>query len=472
MASFNSIITNEGIKLLSGAVNSTTKLVIDSVSAGDGSLTTQEPAEMTALISPVAPLNIIIADSGYDAAKGEMRIIIHIMNDLLTSTAAFREIGLFSGGTLFCYAWLSGPDTDNILAPPAGTAPDSSLEFRVFLIMTNDEYASVSVTYSISLSESQSITDLVTRVGTNADAGNISGPTVFAIIKFIANWLHDKVTDARMALIDAIAALLGTPGDAPNLNGSTLFSITKAISTQVSDPSAPILKNIDEIKGTMARRGVTSRVEIVIPSGSGYYEVLNFTGSIRILSIFHTRGSGEPTDFPTIKIDNLQITPQWASSANLSNAGSYGATGMLRLYVANGVFYYLGEVVANSSIYSTVMVSLMQYENVVFEVNQAFRIWYNNNKLSHTGTRNVVILYENLGSGSLYASKSIQDSPKYFKSTDNISFNDVVKYGITLVYYHDGYCYVTMPDQEIQESWSPITEMEFLEFAPVDPVIE
>lgn len=58
---------------------------------------------------------------------------------------------------------------------------------------------------------------------------------------------------------------------------------------------------------------------------------------------------------------------------------------------------------------------------------------------------------------------------KYFKSNNEISFDDVVKYGITRQFYFNGFYYVSLPDQEIQEDWQEITEEEFLQSAPVIP---
>ena len=212
--------------------------------------------------------------------------------------------------------------------------------------------------------------------------------------------------------------------------------------------------------------GNLKSTRIDMPSSlSGEVTVVDFTGAIRMLQVLYNPGAlaGVPaTDYPTIQIDSLTITP-----ANIYGQGMT-SIGKLSLQLSSGIIGWF-TVPANLNASD----AFVNGNTFAFFVNERFNIKYSNFVGGFGGTRSFYFLYEDFGTGTLSPSNTTLQADsawRYFKNAENISFSDIVKYSITREYYYDtgGFYYVSMPYQDITDDWTEVTADEFKQYAPVD----
>lgn len=153
MAYFNSIVTAAGAALLTDVMTSGGEVNIIAAAIGTGT-PSGEPAELTALISPVSVGEIILREKYISQGAPTTLIIpVDVSNLGLTAELPVREIGVFAQGetgrVLFAYSWFEGEDGSNILPVPKDpTAADAVHSFEIGVFVTNQEAAAVTVTVS------------------------------------------------------------------------------------------------------------------------------------------------------------------------------------------------------------------------------------------------------------------------------------------------------------------------------------
>ena len=130
MAKFKSIVTDGGSEALTALIASGQKLILTRAAAVSANLSEKELVEGSPSI---------------------MQIPVQVTNEGLESNVWIREIGVFgldiSGNEiLFCYGWLDGEDSDNVL--PATTFEEDADTVHIHdlaVFITNQEAAAVSV---------------------------------------------------------------------------------------------------------------------------------------------------------------------------------------------------------------------------------------------------------------------------------------------------------------------------------------
>ena len=156
MAKFKSIVTDGGSEALTALIASGQKLILTRAAAGSG-VAQVSPNTLTDLVNAE---NVSVSLSEKELVEGSpsiMQIPVQVTNEGLEANVWIREIGVFgldiSGNEiLFCYGWLDGADSDNILPPDSflGRAGmdgegDTVHIHDLAVFITNQEAAAVSV---------------------------------------------------------------------------------------------------------------------------------------------------------------------------------------------------------------------------------------------------------------------------------------------------------------------------------------
>lgn len=150
MARFKSIITDRGSEVLTQMIASGQSLTLTRSAAGNG-VATVSPNTLTAIVSPV-DISVVLQEKEYIAGTPSiMKIPVQITNAGLESETWIREIGIYGldldgNEILFCYGWLDGSDSDNVLpATSFEEGADTVHIHDIAVFVTNQENASVSV---------------------------------------------------------------------------------------------------------------------------------------------------------------------------------------------------------------------------------------------------------------------------------------------------------------------------------------
>lgn len=150
MAKFKSIVTDSGVEALTALIASGQNLVLTRAAAGSG-VPNVSPNTLSGLIEPE---DVTANLAGKEFVGGDpaiMRIPVQITNEALEANIWVREIGVFGqdingNEILFCYGWLDGEDTDNVI--PATSFEDDADTVHIHdlaVFITNQEAAAVSV---------------------------------------------------------------------------------------------------------------------------------------------------------------------------------------------------------------------------------------------------------------------------------------------------------------------------------------
>ena len=150
MAKFKSIVTDGGSEALTALIASGQKLILTRAAAGSG-VAQVSPNTLTDLVNVE---NVSVSLSEKELVEGSpsiMQIPVQVTNEGLEANVWIREIGVFgldiSGNEiLFCYGWLDGEDSDNVL--PATTFEEDADTVHIHdlaVFITNQEAAAVSV---------------------------------------------------------------------------------------------------------------------------------------------------------------------------------------------------------------------------------------------------------------------------------------------------------------------------------------
>ena len=153
MAKFKSIVTDGGSEALTALIASGQKLILTRAAAGSG-VAQVSPNTLTDLVNAE---NVSASLSEKELVEGSpsiMQIPVQVTNEGLESNVWIREIGVFgldiSGNEiLFCYGWLDGEDSDNVL--PATTFEEDADTVHIHdlaVFITNQEAAAVSVQHT------------------------------------------------------------------------------------------------------------------------------------------------------------------------------------------------------------------------------------------------------------------------------------------------------------------------------------
>ena len=150
MARFKSIVTDAGAAALTALIAAGKPLTLTRAAAGSG-VATVSPNTLTDLVTP-ADVSVSLGEK--DLVEGDpviMRIPVQVTNEGLDAPVWIREIGVYGNNidgaeVLFCYGWLDGDDSDNVL--PATSFEDDADTVHIHdlaVFVTNQEAASVSV---------------------------------------------------------------------------------------------------------------------------------------------------------------------------------------------------------------------------------------------------------------------------------------------------------------------------------------
>lgn len=150
MAKFKSIVTDGGSEALTALIASGQTMELTRAAAGSG-VATVSPNTLTDLVNAE---NVTVDLSNKELIEGTpsiMRIPVQVTNEGLEANVWIREIGVYGkdiGGNeiLFCYGWLDGEDSDNVL--PATSFEDEADTVHIHdlaVFITNQEAAAVSV---------------------------------------------------------------------------------------------------------------------------------------------------------------------------------------------------------------------------------------------------------------------------------------------------------------------------------------
>lgn len=154
MAKFKSIVTDGGSEALTALIASGRDLVLTRAAAGSG-IAEGSPNTLTDLVNAE---NVSASLSEKELIEGSppiMRISVQVTNENLDFSVWIREIGVFGydingNEILFCYGWLDGEDSDNVL--PATTFEEGADTVHIHdlaVFITNQEAAAVSVQVSV-----------------------------------------------------------------------------------------------------------------------------------------------------------------------------------------------------------------------------------------------------------------------------------------------------------------------------------
>ncbi|MCL2357481.1 MAG: DUF6273 domain-containing protein [Defluviitaleaceae bacterium] len=160
MARFKTILTNRGATALALAMYEGGTVLPDFVQMGSG-IYAGAQAEVTEIVTPLT-VDVRIAGREFIEATGgepsKLQISLQTFNTGLTTATPIREILLYAnsnGGTdmtnaiPFAYAWLDGPDTDNILPPPLTPGTHDTIHLHeLVLFVTNQEVAHIEVSFT------------------------------------------------------------------------------------------------------------------------------------------------------------------------------------------------------------------------------------------------------------------------------------------------------------------------------------
>ena len=150
MAKFKSIVTDGGSEALTALIASGRNLILTRAAAGSG-VAQVIPNTLTDLVNAE---NVTVSLSEKELVDGTpsiMRIPVQVTNEGLDASVWVREIGVYgkdiSGNEiLFCYGWLDGEDSDNVL--PATSFDEDADTVHIHdlaVFITNQEAAAVSV---------------------------------------------------------------------------------------------------------------------------------------------------------------------------------------------------------------------------------------------------------------------------------------------------------------------------------------
>lgn len=150
MAKFKAIVTDAGAEVLTALIASGQNLELVRAVAGDG-VPSVSPNTLSALVKPV---NVSINLSGKEFVPGSpsiMKIPVQITNEGLLEKVWIREIGVFGRNLLgkeflFCYGWLEGEDTDNVLPATSFNSEADTVHIHdLAVFVTNQQSAFISV---------------------------------------------------------------------------------------------------------------------------------------------------------------------------------------------------------------------------------------------------------------------------------------------------------------------------------------
>lgn len=150
MAKFKSIVTDSGVEALTALIASGQGLNLTRAAAGSG-VPDVSPNTLSGLINPEDVTANLAGKEFVDGTPAIMRIPVQITNEALEANVWVREIGVFGQDIngkeiLFCYGWLDGEDSDNVL--PATSFEDEADTVHIHdlaVFITNQEAAAVSV---------------------------------------------------------------------------------------------------------------------------------------------------------------------------------------------------------------------------------------------------------------------------------------------------------------------------------------
>jgi len=150
MAKFKSIVTDGGSEALTALIASGQKLILTRAAAGSG-VAQVSPNTLTDLVNVE---NVSVSLSEKELVEGSpsiMQIPVQVTNEGLEANVWIREIGVFGLGIsgneiLFCYGWLDGEDSDNVLPATTFEEDDDTVHIHdLAVFITNQEAAAVSV---------------------------------------------------------------------------------------------------------------------------------------------------------------------------------------------------------------------------------------------------------------------------------------------------------------------------------------
>ena len=144
------IVTDGGSEALTALIASGQKLILTRAAAGSG-VAQASPNTLTDLVNVENVSANLSEKELVEGSPSIMQIPVQVTNEGLESNVWIREIGVFgldiSGNEiLFCYGWLDGEDSDNVL--PATTFEEDADTVHIHdlaVFITNQEAAAVSV---------------------------------------------------------------------------------------------------------------------------------------------------------------------------------------------------------------------------------------------------------------------------------------------------------------------------------------
>ncbi len=156
MAKFKSTITDKGSAVLTALVAQGKQLAVTAAAVGDG-VANGGQAALTSLVHQLDGISTQMGEKEYvQGTPAYLKIPVQVSNAGLTAAQYIREVGIFARDEegspfLFCYSWLDGADTDNLLPPCAEAMTEQGDTVHIHdvaVVMTNQESGAITIEIS------------------------------------------------------------------------------------------------------------------------------------------------------------------------------------------------------------------------------------------------------------------------------------------------------------------------------------
>ena len=153
MAQFHSIVTTVGCEVLTRFLAEERLLTLTAARVGTGRIGSGEPAARTELVSP-ASVDARLGVRQFSGGEPPVMLLpVQLTNKELTAAVPVRELGIFGEDEngdefLFCYSYITGDDTDNVLPVPEFDGEfDTVHTHDIAVLLTNQQQAAIEVTF-------------------------------------------------------------------------------------------------------------------------------------------------------------------------------------------------------------------------------------------------------------------------------------------------------------------------------------
>lgn len=150
MAKFKSIVTDTGANALTALIAAGENLTLTRAAAGSG-VADVSPNTLSDLVTPGSVKANLVGKEFVPGTPAVMRITIQLTNETLTAESWVREVGVYGEDIngdeiLFCYGWLDGEDSDNVLPATSFVGEADTVHIHnIAVFLTGQEAAIITV---------------------------------------------------------------------------------------------------------------------------------------------------------------------------------------------------------------------------------------------------------------------------------------------------------------------------------------